>query len=96
MSTLGILTQMAIVSGIMLTQMAGLNLATTSHWRYVFFISACLAVVQLFFASMVVESPAFLLRKNRLDDYKTAGRRLWGNTIPSLGCKGIKISSCTP
>jgi len=90
-STLGILTQLAIVSGIMLTQVAGLNLATPSLWRYVFYISACLAIVQLFFTSMIVESPAFLLRKNRLDDYKTAVRRLWGNTVPSLECKGVGI-----
>jgi len=81
---LGILTQLAIVSGIMLTQVAGLNLAMPSLWRYVFYISACLAIVQVSFTSMIVESPTFLLRKNRLDDYKTASRRLWGNTVPSL------------
>ena len=82
---------MSIVSGIMLTQVAGINLATTSHWRYVFFISACLALFQLLFASKIVESPAFLLHKNRVEDHKVARRRLWGDTILSLACKTLVI-----
>ncbi|KIM48995.1 hypothetical protein M413DRAFT_92306 [Hebeloma cylindrosporum] len=82
--SVGILTQLSIVSGIMLTQVAGINLATTSHWRYVFFISSCLALFQLLFASKIVESPPFLLHKNRMEDHKIARRRLWGDTVLSL------------
>lgn len=71
----------------MFTQIAGINLAYPSQWRFVFFISFSLAVFQFLSSSLVVESPAFLLTKQRLEDQKTAARRLWGNTIPSLACK---------
>ncbi|KAF8964121.1 general substrate transporter [Flammula alnicola] len=90
--SVGVLTQLAIVSGIMFTQVAGINLAAPFTWRYVFFISFCLSGLQIFFSSMVVESPAFLLGKGRLEDHKTAARRLWGNTVPSLACKTIRNS----
>lgn len=71
----------------MLTQVAGLNLAAPFLWRYVFFLSFCLAAAQYLSSSLIVESPAFLLRRGRLEEHKTSARRLWGNTIPSLACK---------
>ncbi|KAF8197389.1 general substrate transporter [Pholiota molesta] len=82
--SVGVLTQLAIVSGIMITQVAGLNFAAPGMWRYVFFLSFCIAVIQYLSSSVIVESPAFLLRKGRLEEHKTAARRLWGNSIPSL------------
>ncbi|CAA7270174.1 unnamed protein product [Cyclocybe aegerita] len=82
--SIGVLTQLAIVFGIMLTQFIGINLATPALWRFVFFISFCLAVLQAFSASVVVESPAFLLKQGRLEDHKHAAYRLWGTSIPSL------------
>ncbi|KAH9483822.1 CCR4-NOT transcription complex subunit 1 [Psilocybe cubensis] len=85
--SIGVLTQLAVVLGIMFTQIAGINLAYPSQWRIVFFISFCLAVFQFISSSLVVESPAFLLANQRLEEQKTAARRLWGNTIPSLACK---------
>ena len=79
----------------MLTQVAGLNLAAPFLWRYVFFLSFSLAAVQYLSSSVIVESPAFLLRKGRLEEHKTAARRLWGNTIPSLACELTGISVWT-
>ncbi|KAF8876044.1 general substrate transporter [Gymnopilus junonius] len=80
--SVGVLTQLSIVFGIMVTQFAGLTLASPSAWRFVFFISFCLSVFQFFSSSMIVESPTFLLGKHRLDEHKDAARRLWGNSIP--------------
>ncbi|KAJ3503651.1 hypothetical protein NLJ89_g8336 [Agrocybe chaxingu] len=75
--SIGVLTQLAIVFGIMITQFIGINLATPALWRFVFFISFCLAALQAFSASVVVESPAFLLKQGRLEDHKHAAYRLW-------------------
>lgn len=86
----GVLTQLSIVFGIMFTQIAGINLAAPSSWRYVFFLSFCLSALQLLSASFVVESPAFLFHKGHVDQYKNAARRLWGNTTPTLAdCKAF-------
>ncbi|KDR81371.1 hypothetical protein GALMADRAFT_239236 [Galerina marginata CBS 339.88] len=82
--SLGVLTQLSIVFGIMLTQLAGINLATPSMWRFVFLISFCLSALQFVSTSVVVESPAFLFSRHRLDEHKDAARRLWGSTISSL------------
>jgi len=80
----------------MITQVAGINLATTSHWRYVFFISTGLALFQLLFAFKIVESPTFLLHKNRVEDHKIARKRLWGDTMLSLTCKRLVIHNKSP
>uniref|UniRef100_A0A8H7XKU9 Major facilitator superfamily (MFS) profile domain-containing protein n=1 Tax=Psilocybe cubensis TaxID=181762 RepID=A0A8H7XKU9_PSICU len=78
--SVGILTQLAIVSGVMGTQIAGINLAYASQWRLVFLVSFILSVLQLLSSSFVVESPAFLSALQRPDDHKAAAQRLWGNT----------------
>lgn len=84
---LGILTQLAIVSGVMGTQIAGINLASPSHWRFVFLVSFFLSSVQLLSSSMVVESPAFLLTQQRPEDHKATAQRLWGSTASDSACK---------
>ena len=79
----GVLTQLAVVLGIMLTQVAGITLANPSTWRFVFFISFILSVLQLLFSSMIVESPTWLFNRSRLEEHKHAVRRLWSN----IACK---------
>ena len=89
---LGILTQLAVVFGIMLTQVAGITLATPATWRFVFFLSFIVSVLQLLFSSMIVESPVWLFNQNRLEEHKRAVTRLWGN----VACKTTYyiISNC--
>ena len=74
---LGVFTQLALVLGIMLTQVAGIALATPSTWRFVFFISFILSVLQLLFSPMIVESPTWLFNQSRLEEHKHAVSRLW-------------------
>jgi hypothetical protein len=63
----------------MLTQVAGITLATPSTWRFVFLISFMLSALQFLLGSMIVESPIWLFNQNRLEDRKHAVRRLWGD-----------------
>ena len=81
---LGVFTQLAIVLGIMLTQVAGITLATPSTWRFVFFISFILSTLQFLLGSMIVESPTWLLNQSRLEDHKRTVRRLWGDVEEPL------------
>lgn len=76
--TVGLLTQLAVVVGIMLTQVAGIALAMPSTWRFVFFVSFILSALQFLSSSMIVESPTWLFNQNRLEEHKRAVRKLWG------------------
>ncbi|KII88903.1 hypothetical protein PLICRDRAFT_40541 [Plicaturopsis crispa FD-325 SS-3] len=76
----GVLTQLGIVLGIMITQAMGLRLATPHQWRLVLLFSTALSVAQFFVSPFAVESPAWFDRKGRPDDRKTSARRLWGIT----------------
>ncbi|KAG2075925.1 general substrate transporter [Suillus decipiens] len=75
---LGVLTQLAIVIGIMVTQGMGFGLATPRQWRLVLFISSGISIFQYFISPFVVESPSYLNRKGLVDQEKLAIRRLWG------------------
>ena len=81
---IGVLTQLAIVLGIMLTQVAGITLATPSTWRFVFFISFMISAIQFLLGSMIVESPTWLLNHSRMEDRKLAVRRLWDDVEEPL------------
>lgn len=72
---IGVLTQMGIVVGIMLTQAAGLRLATPHQWRFVLLISSVISFVHLLFAPIMVESPAFVRDLPQRDAIKS---KLWG------------------
>ncbi|KAJ7771781.1 general substrate transporter [Mycena metata] len=74
----GVLTQLGIVLGIMITQAIGLRFATPTQWRSVLFFSAATAVAQFFLSALMVESPAWLGAKGHVEPKKTASRRLWG------------------
>ncbi|KAF8837018.1 general substrate transporter [Paxillus ammoniavirescens] len=81
---LGVLTQLSIVIGIMVTQGMGFGLATPTQWRLVPFISFVLSAIQYFLCPMVTESPAYLNRNGLVNDQKTVIRRLWGDQAGSV------------
>ncbi|KAH9951488.1 general substrate transporter [Amylocystis lapponica] len=73
----GVLTQFAIVIGIMITQAMGLQLATPRQWRLVLLFSAALSVAQLLVAPMMIESPTWLNRQGLLQQKDATSRRIW-------------------
>ncbi|KAM5531819.1 hypothetical protein V8D89_014518 [Ganoderma adspersum] len=81
--SVGVLTQFAIVIGIMITQAMGLNLATPTTWRLVLLFSAALSLAQLLLGTMIVESPVWLSRHGSIRDKDASARRLWQST-PTL------------
>ncbi|KAH9857800.1 general substrate transporter [Lenzites betulinus] len=81
----GVLTQFAIVIGIMITQSMGLQLATPLTWRLVLLFSCALSLTQLLVGPIIVESPVWLNRHGLLRDKAASARRLWkgGHAIHS-------------
>ncbi|KAI6019734.1 general substrate transporter [Pisolithus orientalis] len=77
----GVGTQLAIVIGIMVTQVMGFGLATPKHWRLVLFISAALSIVQCFMSPVITESPVYLKRIGLPEQQKRALQRLWSDYI---------------
>ena len=92
MNLAGVLTQLGIVLGIMITQAMGLRLASPTEWRIVLFFSFVLAAAQVFLSVFVVESPAWLGGNGRSDEKKAVAKRLWGShcncstTISTILC----------
>ncbi|KAJ7929300.1 general substrate transporter [Mycena leptocephala] len=78
----GVLTQLGIVLGIMITQAIGLRFATPTQWRTVLFFSAVASVAQFFLSSVMVESPAWLGGKGHVEPKKAVARKLWGTVPP--------------
>jgi len=78
---LGVLTQLGIVLGIMITQVAGFWFATPSQWRLVLFLSSLIGVFQFFIGYFVVETPTYLRIKGRRDEMQSVSRRLWNTTV---------------
>ncbi|KAH7889851.1 general substrate transporter [Phlebopus sp. FC_14] len=74
----GVLTQLAIVIGILVTQGIGFGLATPRQWRLVLLMSFALSAFQFFTSPMIAESPAYLNRNGLIDQQKLVVRRLWG------------------
>ncbi|KAJ7197227.1 general substrate transporter, partial [Mycena pura] len=79
----GVLTQLGIVLGIMITQAIGLRFATPTQWRSVLFLSAAASVVQFFLSSVMVESPVWLAGKGKIEPRKVAAHKLWGVAAPA-------------
>jgi len=78
---LGVLTQLGIVLGIMITQVAGFWFATPSQWRLVLFLSSLIGVFQFFIGYFVVETPTYLRIKGRQDEMQSVSRRLWNTKV---------------
>jgi hypothetical protein len=64
----GVLTQLAIVLGIMITQVLGLRMATPTLWRFVLLFSFVASVVQLCLSQFIVESPVWLKQNGNTED----------------------------
>ncbi|KAL4065448.1 general substrate transporter [Scleroderma citrinum] len=79
--SIGIGTQLAIVIGIMVTQVMGFVFATPRHWRLVLLFSTALSALQYFTSCFVTESPIYLKRLGLLDQQKHAVQHLWGNDL---------------
>ncbi|CAL1703957.1 unnamed protein product [Somion occarium] len=79
-----VLTQFAIVIGIMTTQAMGLRLATTRTWRWVLVASSFLSAVQLILGLWMVESPTYLARHKMTKQGAVVAHRLWGATAPVI------------
>ena len=80
----------------MLTQVAGITLATPSTWRFVFFISFIISALQFLLGSTIVESPTWLFNQNRLEDHKHAVRRLWGDVEEPLLSQSEETPEVSP
>ncbi|KAJ7093162.1 general substrate transporter [Mycena epipterygia] len=79
----GVLTQLGIVLGIMITQAIGLRFATPTQWRSVLFFSSASSLVQFFLSPLIVESPAWLGAKGLVEPKKIVSRKLWGIVPPA-------------
>ena len=88
----GVLTQFAIVIGIMITQAMGLRLATPRTWRIVLLISSGLALAQLLVGPFIVESPVWLNRHGLLRDKDASARRLWQGVVVMRSPDGTFLS----
>lgn len=73
----GVLNQLAIVTGIMVTQILGLRMATPTLWRFVLLFSSFASFVQLFLSQFIVETPVWLKQLGRVDDFRDAQKYLF-------------------
>ncbi|KAF8589928.1 general substrate transporter [Ramaria rubella] len=77
--SVGVLNQLAIVIGILLTQVLGIGLAAPTLWRFVLLISGALSLAQLLLSFLAIDSPVWLSDKSRLPEAKAAAALLWGD-----------------
>ena len=91
----GVLTQLAIVIGIMVTQAMGLQMATPTQWRFVLMFSSGLSVAQLIISPLIVETPIWLKRRGELADLKAVERRLWKYDVSDADSKLMEIYEAT-
>lgn len=75
--SVGLLNQLSVVFGILVTQVLGFNFAAPGSWRTVFVVSFALAVLQFVIGLRMVESPAWLAARNRKPEAKAVSARLW-------------------
>ncbi|KAI0005873.1 general substrate transporter [Russula compacta] len=66
--SIGVLTQLAIVLGIMITQLLGLRMATPTQWRLVLLLSSATSAVQLCLSRFIIETPVWLKQHGKLEE----------------------------
>ncbi|KAI8879650.1 general substrate transporter [Backusella circina FSU 941] len=76
--TMGSCNQFLIVIGILLSSVIGLPLAKVPLWRISYAIAAFPAILQAFLMPSCVESPRWLISKNRIDEARQNLQRLRG------------------
>ncbi|KIM32331.1 hypothetical protein M408DRAFT_63315 [Serendipita vermifera MAFF 305830] len=83
----GILNQLSVVIGILVTQVLGFFCARPGSWRKVFIFSTVLAVLQVLFGARMIESPAWLAAHNKKPEARSVSAKLWvrddGEGLPS-------------
>jgi len=73
----GVLTQLGIVLGIMITQVLGLRMATPTLWRFVLLFSSAASIMQLSLSRLIVETPVWLKQHGKLEDSRLVQRSLF-------------------
>ncbi|KAI8374272.1 general substrate transporter [Radiomyces spectabilis] len=79
--TIGTLNQLFIVIGILSSNLVGLVLATVPMWRVSYALVILPALLQMVMMPFCVESPRYLISKNRIDEAKNALQRLRGKCL---------------
>ncbi|KAF8604593.1 general substrate transporter [Ceratobasidium sp. AG-I] len=77
---IGVLNQLGIVIGIFAASALGLFTAAPTIWRWVLFVSACVAATQVGLSLFVVESPSWLRAQGRTEEATKVASRLWIET----------------
>ncbi|KAF8510220.1 general substrate transporter [Hysterangium stoloniferum] len=86
--SVGVLNQLGIVVGILLTQIFGIFLSAPTLWRFIPLIAAAFALAQLLLSPLAVDSPAWLSVKH-LPDAKIAATLLWASREVSHEEEGL-------
>ncbi|KAF9898362.1 hypothetical protein BX616_004133 [Lobosporangium transversale] len=76
--TMGAGFQLLIVIGILISNLIGLGLSRAPRWRIMFAINGLFPLIQLFLLPSLVESPKWLVSKNRLPEARDALQKLRG------------------
>ncbi|KAH9981458.1 hypothetical protein BGW80DRAFT_1270347 [Lactifluus volemus] len=74
--SVGVLTQLAIVFGIMITQLLGLRMATPTLWRFVLLFSFLASVVQLCLSRFIIETPVWLKQQGKTEESRAVKKYL--------------------
>ncbi|KAJ2830642.1 Bifunctional purine biosynthesis protein PurH [Coemansia erecta] len=75
-NTLGSMIQASISTGTMLAQLSSLGLSTPPLWRVLFAITGVISLIHMAMLTMCVESPKWLVSKDRIDEARDALQRL--------------------
>ncbi|GJJ75791.1 hypothetical protein EMPS_08149 [Entomortierella parvispora] len=76
--TMGTMYQLLIVTGILISNLIGLGLSSPPLWRILLAINGIPALIQLFMLPSLVESPRYLVSKNRLQEARVSLQKLRG------------------
>jgi len=77
--TMGTMFQLLIVIGILISNLIGLGLSVAPRWRILLAINGIPGLIQLFMLPSMVESPRYLVSKNRLEEARHALQKLRGH-----------------
>ncbi|KAG0319991.1 hypothetical protein BG000_003722, partial [Podila horticola] len=77
--TMGTMFQLLIVIGILVSNLLGLGLSNPPLWRLLLAINGLPALLQLFLLPSLVESPRYLVSKNRLEEARRSLQKLRGH-----------------
>ncbi|KAG0338055.1 hypothetical protein BG004_007382 [Podila humilis] len=76
--TMGTMFQLLIVCGILISNLIGLGLSTPPLWRILLAINGIPALIQVFVLPSMVESPRYLVSKNRVEEARSSLQKLRG------------------